>query len=873
MESIFCPEVTEHATDWVAAGSGVEAKCGSCVLLQLSIPGSLPCCLCRGMASGALQPLCAECMNQAEPQSNSHEALDEEPFTDLVSALTHRRRELWAHFNGAFDTTQSADPEPPVTDEQRLRRTELLLDESRLEVERLQQELQRLKDASGSQKPHLDASVFEGIVAKQSELSRLNGELAEKNRALTEALERQQSSSGTASGPGDISGLQGIIDKVPLRTAEKLVDMLPLLCDVHVSDTWINSKSIESFLGLAELGIQDPERAFRVRKITRTIVLIAKLIGRSKAVTNFNKAIKIRLQTDPERCLKLVQNLKCIYYKVFKDAGSPELMRELLHKLENPAPAFDGTVAVIAYLSEVLPPKQLTALSLALFRFLDRPQEETQEWMGALSKLPLKWEQEHREKALAGVQKLMAAVVKMDFHPSCLLLLQILNSYKHADPEPLMIFISRASECLQSEKPTEHVQVLVNTLFAFLRMDIPPERSLDLNEKAFSALRVYFQGAEVTREQVALLLCMLLSLQTNTFTNLIWLYGDTKTAGPVEFALKVLNKLEIHHFPLAKNAAIGVAFFSSLAQAVSLSAQEQLTFIKATYHLCEAKPTKAEEIVVTLTSMLNNQGSHFFAKDLAQLSEVNEGKGHVKETCKLLNAVRKHATDVVLPTGRYMASMISQLRICGIAVIIFTKELKVVLIQKTNNLKQVLAAIRPMMKAEAVAANLALRLIELLPKHPDEHVHLIAFVADLANNLGSAPMITNDVAIHFCEDAVLPCFALDNITLLVIMHSELQSSKVNYLVDMLRAVKRKLSTLDIYELCLLPNIQPEFMRIFDCARLDAKTVQLDQPIRVDTSSSYAFIDEGRIVSSGGSDCSSSRVGLSSNSRAIAVHST
>ena len=395
------------------------------------------------------------------------------------------------------------------------------------------------------------------------------------------------------------------------------------------------------------------------------------------------------------------------------------------------------------------------------------------------------------------------------------------------------------------------MQVLVNTLFAFLRQDIPPERSLDLNEKAFSALRVYFQGAEVTREQVTLLLCMLLSLQTDTFTGLIWLYGDTKSAGPVEFALKLLNKLEIHHYPLEKNAAIGVAFFSSLSQASSLSSQEQLTFIKATFHLCDAKPTKAEEIIVTLTTMLNNMGSHFFAKDLAQLSEINEEKQHVKETSKLLNAVRKNATDVVLPTGRYLASMISQLRVCGIAVPILTKELKVVLIQKTNNLKQVLAAIRPMMKAEAVAANLALRLIELLPKHPDEHVHLIAFVADLANNLSSAPMITNEVAINFCEDAVLPCFQLDNITLLVIMHSELQSAKVNFLVDMLRLVKRKFATLDVYELCLLPNVQPEFMRIFDCARLDAKTVQLDQAIRVDTSSSYAFVDEGRLIRTGG----------------------
>ena len=857
MESIFCPAVAEHVTTWAAAGSGAEQKCASCIRLLLSLPGTLPCTLCKGLVSGASwQPICEDCMNQGEPESNSHEDIDETPYRNLVTALSKNRSRFLSHFNGAFETTRSADSDLPTTDEQRLRRTELLLDESRLEVERLQLELQRLKDSSssGCQRTHMDPAAFESIITKQAELSRLNGELAEKNRVLTEALERQRST--TSGGSVEVSSenssaLQEMINKASFSTAEKLVDMLPLLGDVRVSDTWVNSKTIESFLGLAELGIQDRERAFRVRKITRTIVLIAKLVGRCKAVTNFNRAIKTRLIADPDRCMKLVQNLKQIYYKVHKDQNSAELMRELLHKLENPAPVFDGTVAVIAYLSEVLPPKQLTALSLALFRFLERPEEETQEWAGALSQLPLKWEEPHKEKALAGVQKLMAAVVKMDFHPSCLLLLKILNSYKHADPEPLMIFISRASECLQSEKPTEHVQVLVNTLFAFLRMDVPPERSRDLNEKAFSALRVYFLGAEVTREQVVLLLCMLLSLTSNTFQNLSWLYGDTKSAGPVEFALKLLNRLEVHKHPLEKNAAIGVAFFSSLAQASSLTPQDMLIFIKATFHLCDAKHTKTEEIIVTLTTMLGNHMSHYFVKDLSQLSDINEGKQHIPETCKLLNAVRKNPTEAILPTGRYMASMISQLRTCGIAVTIFTKELKVVLIQKTNSLKQVLAAIRPMMKAEEVAANLALRLIELLPKQPDDHVHLISFIADLGNNLASAPMISNEVAIGFCEDAVLPCFTTENITLLVIMHSQLQSSKVNFLVDMLRTVKRKFTTLDVYELCLLPNIQPEFYRVFDCARLDAKTVQLDQAIRVDTSSSYAFVDEGRLITTGG----------------------
>jgi len=916
MESIFCPDSRAHVTSWVGAGVGKGAKCPSCVVVQITAPGPIPppaCVYCEEKKNVFGITVCRNC-SQMPPDviANLTKGTPKPPLKTFRTMLNGLGEFFYEHICTAIDYRPAASEAEAVAapqDDSRVQKLEILLEQRGKEVEHLTQENQQLREQltrataktspakpAGKQVPETKPAPevapelsqlsalgtllekFDKQQAQTREVSQENGVLSEQVRSLTERLATEEALRAQAE-----AALQELSPTGPAatttphlthahasgsshETAISLASVIPLLNELQVGDSRLNTKSLESFLSIVELGIRQPAKAAQVRKAMKTCVRVARLVGASKAVTFFGQAIKRKLEEDPEQCLRLVHDLKRIYLKVEKEEGSGGLMKEILLKLEGDSTAFDGTVRVIGYLSEVLPPSQLTELTQALFHFLGNPSEETKEWLDALSVIPLQWEEQYREKAVQGIRKLMAAVIKMNFDAACLQLLQILNTYTHADPEPLFIFISRASEALRSERPPIHVQTLVTKLFIFLQLEVSPEMSKELDHKSFAALRVYFTS-DTNRETVALLMCILMALEKSTHSGLTWLYGDGK-AGPVEHALKLLRLMQESGTELVASAEVADKFFSSFTSVQGLTAAESLVFIKATGHLCEAKPTKAQAIVESLTDMMSNAAAHPFVNEIAQLSDINEAKGHLVETRKLLNTVRRFPTDAVLPTARFLANTILQLRKAGTTVPILTRKLKMVLLDKTNNLKQMLAAIRPLMKSEEAAPSLVLKMIELLPEQPDDQVHLLSFVGDLANSLASFALISNETAIHFCEDAVLPCFATENVNLLVMMHAQLQAAKTNYLVEMLRNVKRKFTTLDIYEQCMLPSLQPDALRIFDCARLEAKTIRLEQMIKVDTSSSYAFVDEGGIICCGGSDSSGAK--NASASRASSV---
>ena len=892
MESIFCPDTRGHVSSWVSAGAGKGAKCPSCIVVQITTPGPTtpPACVyCEEKKNVFTINVCRTC-SQMPPDviASITKGAPKPPLKGFKTMINSLGESFYEHICTATDY-RPAPPEyeaeyteAPPQDDAKVEKLERLLEQRSKEVEQLNQENQRLRDqlsrataktvspkpaAKSESKsapevapefPQLAAlnslvEKFEKQQAQIQEVAHENGVLTEQVRSLTEQLAAKGSAKPVS---GTLGRTAPVVTATvtPLTSQDSilyLANVLPVLNELRVGDGQINTKSMESFLAIAEMGIRLPDKAVHIRKAMKTCILIARLVGSSKAITFFGQAILRKLDEDPEKCLQLVRDLKKIYMKVANEEGSGGLMKELLLKLEGDSSAFDGTVGVIGYLSEVLPPNQLTELTLALFDFLGTHAPETKEWQDALSVIPLQWEEQYREKAVQGIRKLIGAVVKMKFDAACLQLLQILNTYTHADPEPLFIFISRASEALQSERPPIHVQTLVTKLFIFLQLEVSPEMSKELDQKSFAALRVYFT-ADVNQETVALLLSILIALEKNTYSKLTWLYGDGKVPGPVEHALKLLRLLLESGMELVASSELADQFFSAFPDVQGLTFAESLVFIKATGHLCEAKVMKTQVILQTLTELMANPAAHPFVNEIAQLSDINEAKGHLVETRKLLNTVRRFPSETVLPTARYLVNTILQLRKADTTVFIFTRKLKLVLLEKTNHLKQLLTAIRPLMKSTEAAPSLVLKMIELLPQQPDDQVHLLSFVGDLANTLASAPMISVETAIHFCEDAVLPCFATENVNLLEMMHAQLQASKTAYLVDMLRVVKRKFTTLDIYEQCMLPSIQPDTLRIFDCARLEAKTIRLEQPIKVDTSSSYAFVDDGGIVCCGGS---------------------
>lgn len=926
MESIFCPDSRAHCTSWVGAGAGKGAKCPTCVVVQITAPGpAVPpaCVYCEEKKSVFNITVCRTC-SQMPPDTIAAvtKGAPKPPLKAFRTMLNGIGEPFYEHICSAIDyhpapPEAEAVEEAPPQDDSQLQKLELLLEQRGKEVEQLSLENQNLREQlnrqtvkSASPKPAAKPSTkatpevapelpqlavlnsllerFDAQQAQTREVIHENGVLSEQVRALTEKLADEESLRLQAEAALKAIEIVHVVETKPkvetkpvapvAAVTERIVEgntaglgldivcslasVLPLLNELHVGDVRMNTRSMESFLAIIELGIRQPAKSLQVRKVMKTCVLIARLVGASKAVTSFCQTILRHLEENPEKCLQLVRSLKNIYKTVAKEEGSSELMKAILHRLEENYASFEGTMGIVGIMSTVLPPKQLTELTQALFLFIEKPAEVTKEWLAGLVAIPLQWKEEHKEKAFLSIRNLMAATIKLNFDESCLQLLNLLNKHTDEDPEPLLAFISHASETLHTDPlPTK---VLISNIYTFL---VSPDSSPELSQQVLSALRTHFTN-EASRESVALLMCILIALERDTYAGLTWLFGDENETCPVESVRKLLKLMLENGMELGKTAETADMFFTVLTAVQGLAAGDGIAFIKATSRLCEAKPTKTQIIIESLTDLMNNPAVHPFINEIAQLESLNELKGQAIETRKLLNTVRKFHAETVLPAASNLTNTILHLRKAESSMPVFTRKLKRILLEKTNNLNQLLAAIQPLLKSDKAAAPLVIRLLEMLPEQTDANVRLLSGVGDLVSGLASESQIAIETAVQFCEDAVLPCFSTANVHLLEILYAQAQAAKLAYLVDMLRTSKRKFTALDIYDHCLLPLVQPDSLRIFDCSRHESMTIPLDQPIKVDSSSSYAFVDDGGIVCCGGSDATGAK--NASASRASSV---
>ena len=906
MESIFCPDSRAHCTSWLGAGAGKGAKCPTCVVVQITAPGPAvpPACIYCEEKKGVFNiTVCRPC-SQMPPEAiaAATKGAPKPPLKAFRTMLNGIGEPFYEHICSAVDyhpappQAEAEAVEEAPQDDSQVQKLELLLEQRGKEVEQLSLENQHLREQLNRQTvksvspkpaakptakaapevapelPQLAAlnSLLEKFDAQQAQTREViheNGVLSEQVRALTEKLAAEESLRLQAEAALKTVEKRPVVETkhvapvtvVTERIAEgstaglgldivcSLASVMPLLNELHVGDVRMNTRSMESFLAIIELGIRQPDRAIQVRKAMKTCVLIARLVGASKAVTSFCQTIRRNLEESPEKCLQLIHSLKSIYRTVAKEEGSSEVMTAILHRLEENYESFEGTMEIIGFLSTVLPPNQITELTQALFLFLEKPAGHTKEWLAALVAMPLEWTEQHKEKALLSIRSLMAATTKLSFDESCLQLLHLLNKHTSEDPEPLLAFISHASQALLTDPlPTK---VLISNIYTFL---VSPDSSPELSQQVLSALRKHFTN-EASRESVALLMCVLIALERGTYEGLTWLFGDGNETCSVESVRKFLKLMLENGMELGKTAEISDLFFTALTAVQGLAAGDGLAFIKATSRLCEAKPTKVQIILETLTDLMNDPAVHPFINEIAQLEGLNEPKGQAIETRKLLNTVRKFHTETVLPAASNLTNTILHLRKAEINRPIFTRKLKLILLEKTNDMNQFLAAIQPLVKSDKAAAPLVLRLLEMLSELADAKVHLLSGVGGLVNALASESQIAIETAIQFCEDAVMPCFATANVPLLEILYAQVQAGKVAYLGDMIRASNRKFTTLDICDHSILPLIQPDSLRIFDCSRHESMTIPLDQPIKVDSSSSYAFVDNGGIVCCGGSD--------------------
>ena len=769
---------------------------------------------------------------------------------DLRSEMLSLRTDITQHMNQVLEGLSVFDEarRRAAPSDLRLRETEQLLDETRQEVEVLTQEKIRLQQMTlGSSTSRTDAGqspalegLLEVIKNKETECVRLAHEvreLSQQNRSLVTEVSGLSAQLRHSSTGGQVISSGGLTaEEVAICTAQKVSEIMPILTDMNVSNEWLTSKGLEGFLSLSELAVQDPEKAPSARKIAKVCIRICQLVGHCKAMSGLGRYMRLRLERDMPGCLMLINYLKKTYQRTYEDPASKELFREIMGRLQNNIPEFDAAVGLIAHFSEALPAESLSHFSKALLSYLEEPDETTSKWLSYLKQVPVDWAPEIRSEALESIKSLLFASAERRFPRACLYLIELLISNQVENSKSLIAFIYHCCEALKGGN--RHVYSLIFKLHGLV------QENEELIEPAMNAMQ-QFGGARATIEEVALLMCALESIISGQYGALAWLYSDWGNAGEALGLLGLM--LETETLEEATHSA--EQLFTALAS--TLTSAETAICIKFMHRLFRSKPKHRDGLLFSLTSLVKTPLASFFLKDLTALPEEGASPEMLKDTDKLLNLVRKYPMEDIVTTGKYLASLICMLRAEGVTAPIVSKELKFVLRQRTEHLKRLSSALKPMVKSEPASAPLAVTLLSLLPKVPDETVYLMLFVPDMVMYLASTPMMASESVISFCENVLVKCFKERNFTLLRILKSQLQDSKLLPLADLVRRSKSPISILDVYELNLLPNVKADCIQVFDCMRNESISVVLKQPVKVDTSSSFVFVDNGSIFCCGG----------------------
>jgi hypothetical protein len=626
-------------------------------------------------------------------------------------------------------------------------------------------------------------------------------------------------------------------ETIAIRTAQKLSEIMPILADTKASRNWLSSQGLNGFLGLSDLAVQDDEKAPNARKVAKICIQISKLIGHCKAGSGLGRYMGLKLEKDMSGCLMLVKYLKKIYKRTCEDPMAKVLFMEIVGRMQDNLPTFEAAASLIAHLSDALPALPLAHFSKSLFSYLEEPDEATSTWLSSLHAVAVNWTPDLQATALACIQSLLYATAEQQFPRACLYLTELLISKKVNDMRPLIQFILNCSEAIKCGN--RHVYSLIFKLHGLIVSND------QLIEAAICAMK-HFTGASATTEQISLLICALGSVAAGHYSSLEWLYTDWTSAGEALGLLGLILETETLEEAIHSAEQLLTAFASSL------TAEETAICLKLANRLYKSKRNNRSGLLFSLTSLVQTPLSSFFLKDLAAIPEENASPEQLADSSKLLNLVRKYPTEDIITAARHLAALIGQLRIEGVTAAIFTKELKLVLKQRTVQLRRLSAVLKPMVKSEPASAHLAMEMLELLAEAGNENVHLMLFVPEMITYLAARPVMPAEAVISFAENVLIKCFKVKNYTLLRILKNQLLDIDATLpLVDLIRRSKSALSIVDVYELNLLPNVKLDCIQVYDCMRGECLSVPLKQSVKVDTSSSFVFVDDGSIFCCGG----------------------
>ena len=212
----------------------------------------------------------------------------------------------------------------------------------------------------------------------------------------------------------------------------RALNIVPLV--TFADSEWLDRESVESFFGLASLGLNEEVREEDMRQIARTCSLLVRMAAPCQYIADFVNILTRRLRGNPQQVISLTQQL--------------EQARQLLQKVSDPKPILQRLLSLAASgaLDDALTLFLRLGLRLDLTSVLDYLAEDSVDcakWRAVLLVLSTEWRQD--------ICELFRLLADRKFDGAALALAQLPLAYSSPCPSHVLAFAELALRLLQAQ--------------------------------------------------------------------------------------------------------------------------------------------------------------------------------------------------------------------------------------------------------------------------------------------------------------------------------------------------------------------------------------------------------------------------------------
>jgi len=299
----------------------------------------------------------------------------------------------------------------------------------------------------------------------QQQIQELTSQIAQLKAELQHTVLDQAAEQVKAS----MKELQDRLHEVSREAAKKVSEVIPLVS--RLDRDWLDAKAVESFFGLASLGINEDLDPACMRQVARVCVQVARAAGPCPDIAAFADQVHRRLKANPEVGLRLVNQVEEVYISLRDQPTAKHSLQSLLRFADSDL--LDDVLTLLQRLQGLKDQRIRTQFGDGLMKVLST---ESGEWREALLGFPMDW-----VKKYAGeMQAILQTVADRGFDPAALKLVQLLQKCQSVNPAVLLSFVIRTLPLLSESA----------LLFTEVSKRVKEARGIKMLERVFSTLRM-----------------------------------------------------------------------------------------------------------------------------------------------------------------------------------------------------------------------------------------------------------------------------------------------------------------------------------------------------------------------------------------------